>query len=498
MTHSKPRRFIALVAGICIGVAAGWFGRPIIDHQFGRGDARPSRAETADLRPAQVDSSSAIEPATSIVELTPEKAASLAIETKPVAFRDIAPTNKVPARIRYDDRRHIAITAATDGVLTDVRVAPGDRVDVGTVLAVMTSPAIGTARADVLKRQAELDAANRELNWRTQVGESLKDLATAVKNRQSLDDIKRSFADRPLGDVRELVTTAYSRLLLAEDAANAFEQGRNEIVSARVAAQRIGERDTAAAGLSALVEQSVYESTKDQQTARASVEDAERRVKVAQEVVRSLLRQDDVSPEELVEFADLSRVNVISPLSGTIETRAKSTNERVEAGMELFVIADVSKLWVSADLRERDWQALSLQPGDPLVVSLAVGDDIERRASVYFVGREVDPQTNAVPLVAELTNADGLLRPGMFCRVAVPAAERQSGLVVPESALLTEGDETFVFVADGERTYRRVDVAVSLVDDGFAVIASGLAAGEKVVSENAFVLKSELLLEGEE
>lgn len=470
---------------LLIGALGGWYLT-----------AQPE--ESVDAEVVDLDGSEESGPELGVVELTPEKLAVMTLKRVPVETKEVRPTSEVPGRIRYDDRRHIEVSAATDGVLTKVVVAPGDRVEAGTVIAVMTSPAVGSARADVLKRQSELEVARKAYEWNNQIAQGLNDLTEAVEANSSLDDLADRTARLKLGEVRERIVTAYNRLRVAEKAAQAVTGGNTEILAARVAGERIAERDSAAAALKSLVEQSVFEARQAVAMAETSVGDAERRLDVAKEIVRTLLRQDDVVQVDVEDTADLSKVQILSPLSGTIEARYRSTNERVAAGDPLFVIADVQTLWVAADLREREWKALALQPGDALTIRLPFEGGQERTATVYFVGREVDEITNAVPLVAEIANADRLLRPGMFCRVVVPNGEPVSGLTVPEAAVQSDGEDRFVFVCKSDRSFARVDVDVQTVSSDVAVVAGDLSEGVEVVGEGAFVLKSELLLEGEE
>ena len=119
-------------------------------------------------------------------------------------------------------------------------------------------------------------------------------------------------------------------------------------------------------------------------------------------------------------------------------------------------------------------------------------------ASVYYIGREVSTQTNAVPLVATISNADGLLRPGLFVRVLLPLAESREVLAVPESAICEHDSKSFVFVTKGERTFQQVVIEKGVQEDHWVEVKSGLTGTESVVDHGAFALKSELLLEREE
>ena len=85
----------------------------------------------------------------------------------------------------------------------------------------------------------------------------------------------------------------------------------------------------------------------------------------------------------------------------------------------------------------------------------------------------------------------------MFIRVKVPSGDPVKSVAVPPGALMRQGEEAFVFVEESRLAYRRVDVKPGLETSEWIAISAGLHAGQKVVNEGAFVLKSELLLEQE-
>ena len=90
------------------------------------------------------------------------------------------------------------------------------------------------------------------------------------------------------------------------------------------------------------------------------------------------------------------------------------------------------------------------------------------------------------------------MRPGLFVRVSVPVGVRTDVLTVPTQAVLQHDGKSFVFVAQNENQFRRVDVQTGDYGEERIEIVTGLKAGEQVVTSGAFILKSELLLEGED
>jgi len=125
-------------------------------------------------------------------------------------------------------------------------------------------------------------------------------------------------------------------------------------------------------------------------------------------------------------------------------------------------------------------------------VPALAGRKIEAR--IRYVGREVAAETNSVPLVAEIANAEGLLRPGLFVRVSLPFGAPKKVLSVPADAVVSHEGAKFVFVRTSRATFRRANVTTGLQTDERVEIASGIEAGTPVVVRGASNLKAELLL----
>ena len=146
-----------------------------------------------------------------------------------------------------------------------------------------------------------------------------------------------------------------------------------------------------------------------------------------------------------------------------------------------------------------DLQSLTAREAAQRIAELksALGD-AELTAQVRFVGAEVAADTRSVPLVAEVANPQGQLRPGMFAWALVPLGPPRQALAGPPGAIMRHENQAFVFVPEGQNGFRRVDVQTGIESATGIEILGGLKSGERVVDRGAFFLKSELLLEREE
>ncbi len=190
----------------------------------------------------------------------------------------------------------------------------------------------------------------------------------------------------------------------------------------------------------------------------------------------------------------LSRVEIRAPFDGTIEEKQFARSDRVRPSDIIFVLADTRSLWVEADLREQDWPAMALEPGQELSVDTPAMLGCKLKARVKRTGRRVSPQSNSVSLVAEIGDENGLLRPGLFVRVSIPIGTPRDVLSIPAPAVMQHEGANFVFVQVGPKTFRRADVTTGLETDNFVEIVSGLKEEEPVVVEGAIALKAEMLI----
>lgn len=498
LTMKRAPQVIASALGASVLLGIGFF--------VGRSEGPPPVVGTA---------IAADEPKTSaegVVQLSAEKLAAAELKTAIAQGRPMALTRLVPARLQYDDRRHIAIKVVTDGVLTQMLVKPGDTVSEGQALAQVSSPEIGTARADLMLKESERQLADEKFQWASVTSENVTKLVASIRKHATFEDIEKQFARLNLGDDREKLLAAYSKFLLNESLSASLQSiGDSGAVASKTLKERQSERQAAQATLDGLCEVALFEARIERQKAGVAAVDAERRLEISRQHLHSLIGQtqtrpvvmggSDAVPDDDGMNSDLSEISLMTvkaPFSGTIESREFSANERVKQGDELFILADTQTLWVKAEIRERDWRAIALNAGQKLTVTIPALPDARFDATLHYVGREVSTESNSVPLVAVVENTKGLLRPGLFAHVALPLTEEREVLTVPSSAVVEHEGHKFVFVMESEDRFRRVDVLVGETTSEWVEIRKGLKSGEKVISHGAFLLKSELLLEAEE
>jgi membrane fusion protein, copper/silver efflux system len=179
-------------------------------------------------------------------------------------------------------------------------------------------------------------------------------------------------------------------------------------------------------------------------------------------------------------------VHIVSPAHGYIVSRDISPGLRFEAHTEFYRIADLSRVWIMADLHENEAQ--QFRPGAVATIVLPQGGKL--RARVSRVLPQIDPATRTYKLRLEANNPGVVLRPDMFVDVELDV-RAPTGLSVPEDALLDSGLAKRVFVETGEGVFVPREVETGSRFSGRVQIVSGLAEGDRVVTSGTFLVDSE-------
>ncbi|MGA7522644.1 MAG: FixH family protein [Acidobacteriaceae bacterium] len=204
------------------------------------------------------------------------------------------------------------------------------------------------------------------------------------------------------------------------------------------------------------------------------------------------LRQFDVPAAEIAALVQSGKVQrviaVVSPASGYITERNALPNAYVQPDTKLYTIADLSTVWVYANVFQTD--VGRLRPGDPARVTV---DSYPGRT---FYGRidqilpDVDPTTRTVRVRLVFRNPGVALKPGMYVSVDIDIALGKQ-LVIPASGVLQAGDREIAFVDHGQGNLEPRVVRTGPQIDDSVIVLSGLHAGDRVVSSANFLVDSE-------
>lgn len=240
-------------------------------------------------------------------------------------------------------------------------------------------------------------------------------------------------------------------------------------------------------------------SEADYLSARQEVESAEARFAAAEKRLH-LFGLDETQVEAVRaektngHFAELI---VRAPRDGMIVKQNVSEGKVVDGSESLYTIADLSNLWVWCDIYERDLARVheGLAGRETLEAALKVAAFRDRTfpGTVDLIGSEIDEHTRTIKVRVQVGNPELRLRPGMFVDVLIAVPTRGSRTVVPTGAVLSDEGRRFVFQHWRDDLWVRRDVRVGEALGPYVEILDGVAAGAKVVTAGAFLLKSDVL-----
>ncbi|MEY4387970.1 MAG: hypothetical protein RLY20_3253 [Verrucomicrobiota bacterium] len=192
------------------------------------------------------------------------------------------------------------------------------------------------------------------------------------------------------------------------------------------------------------------------------------------------------SPELLGKALELK-----APIDGVIIERTATAGELVDKSKAIYTISDPTQLWAIAEVKERDIAAVKLKQ-DATFTTLAFPDE-KFQGKVVLIGNQVEAGSRTVEVRIAVDNTDGRLKPGMFADVEIITTILDNVLLIPDSALETDGENQIVFVALDDKKFEKRTVKLGLEQSGRVQILDGVKAGENIVTIGGFILKSELL-----
>ncbi len=364
-----------------------------------------------------------------LVVLDPSGVQLGGIEVAEVETAIIPEILSVAGRVGVNENQTVRVGTIVDGRISRVLRNVGDRVKKGDRLADLASPEVDDTRAQYAKAHTELEHCRAELAYR----ERLKDRA------ERLYDLKA-------GSLVELQA--------AEAEVHQYE------IKAKIAQTEVGRLEERLEHLGLTVEGALEEYTE------------EHGVKSG-------------------EYKELESVPVVAPGEGTILERNVSQGTVVGSLDDLFVISDLTMLWVHAEVPETYLAALGVGQKASVVVE-AYPDKIFPSRLAY-IGHVLNPATRTIQVRCETGNAGLLLRPEMYATVSFELGGGAESVFVPRESIQNVDGKTVVFVHDGGSQFRMREVQVGRTSESRIIIEAGLTVGEKVATEGSFLLKSEML-----
>jgi cobalt-zinc-cadmium efflux system membrane fusion protein len=238
--------------------------------------------------------------------------------------------------------------------------------------------------------------------------------------------------------------------------------------------------------------------SKDLQQAEAQLAAAEsdlRSADTAFEAARvrlKILGRSEAEIFKLEQTGVLSRVTTIpAPIGGTVVSRKVGPGQYVksDSGDALYMIADLSTMWLKAQIFEQD--IAQVRVGQEIEARVSAVPDKVFKARIDAINSASDLATRRVVVRSEIKNTNGLLRAEMFAMFKINIDDGVANPAVPTNAVIREGDVATVWVEAEPQLFKRRVVEIGIQQDGLTQIRSGLAVGEQVVAHGAIFVDNE-------
>ncbi len=351
------------------------------------------------------------------------EAASHAIETETVALSPIAGIIPATGKVLVSENRVAVIGPVHEGRLVRLYAGQGSKVKKGQKLADLESADIDQAEADYLKALADSENARRTS-------------AAEVKFAQATYDRTKVLYEKTITAGKNLQAAEHDLEVAKALAANSVASTKAALTAARRHLLILGLKESAV--------------------------------------------------DALASKPDLAAIfSLTAPIEGIVVERNATIGATVGTDANLFKIIDISRVWIDANVFEKDLERVKFGQEVKVKVPAFPGSTFSGR--VILVSSVVDPETRSVKVRTEVPNPDGRLKPDMFANVEIITDLHRSTISIPQSAVLKDDEKAVVFVSEGSSYKKRVVTAGIQSNDRVEII-DGLVAGDKVVVKGNYLL----------
>lgn len=208
----------------------------------------------------------------------------------------------------------------------------------------------------------------------------------------------------------------------------------------------------------------------------------------ARDVAASDLRAADAQRAAWNGSGGGAALDIRSPLDGVVAFAEVAPGALVNAGARMLSIVDPTRVWLYCHVTDTDAPKIEGSPGATFTVP-GFDTPFHVEGGLVAIGAAVDPDTRTVPVIFEIDNATGALKPGMFAKVTVHTTSSVEGVVIPEEALVDDGGRPTVYVMEGGESFFARRVKLGARAEGLVQVLDGVEAGERVVSRGAYEIK---------
>jgi cobalt-zinc-cadmium efflux system membrane fusion protein len=234
---------------------------------------------------------------------------------------------------------------------------------------------------------------------------------------------------------------------------------------------------------------------KDYQQSQATLIQAQNDLRSSQtalEAAHNKLRILGFTDEIIAAFQEKGRIDpnttIFSPIAGTVVQRKVGPGQYVNSGASdpVFVIGDLSTVWLTAFVRETDASKVSVDQEIAFNVLALPGRPLTAR--IDYVAAAIDPATRRLLVRATIDNKDGILKPEMFANVTIYSGGGRPAVGVPKQALIYEGDKVRLWLVHDDKSIELRQIETGLINGDLVEVRANLAPGEKIVTRGSLFI----------
>jgi cobalt-zinc-cadmium efflux system membrane fusion protein len=234
---------------------------------------------------------------------------------------------------------------------------------------------------------------------------------------------------------------------------------------------------------------------KDYQQTQANLIQAQNDLRSSQtalEAARNKLRILGLTDDAITAFQEKGSINrettIFAPIAGTVVQRKIGPGQYVTAGASdpVFVIGDLSTVWLTAFVRETEASLVSVE--QEITFRLMALPDRVLTGRINYVAAAIDPATRRLLVRATVDNKDGQLKPEMFATVTIYAPGDQPSVGVPKQALIYEGDQVRVWVAHDDKSIELRQIKTGLTNGNLVEVKGNLKPGEQIITKGSLFI----------
>jgi len=362
------------------------------------------------------------------IELTPEQETAIGLQVAAAEEQSLPITVTATGQVQAAQDLLTHVTTPAAGSVTGISARLGETVTAGQALATVKSDTVGQIESDLLQARLQSDSDFQQAQLQL-------NLSHATYQRE-----QKLFHDR---------ISAKADL---EAARTQFEKDQGTVQAVQLKQQAI-------------------------------INTAQQRL--------SLYGVADGAAERVVQSRHIDPyITIAAPRSGVLVSRAINTGELSDPSKDMFVIADLSQVWVVANIYEKDVAKVKVGETVKLTLDSLTGQVF--RGDISYIADQLDPQARTLAIRAIVPNHSFKLKPNMFAHMEL-LTQNHVALVVQHTALQRVGNQTYTYVAVGSHRYEKRPVEVGSDNGHLVQVLQGLKPGEKVVTHGTLELQGKAI-----